>query len=373
MVLSPIVALVSSQPYSAPAAIEGTASLLVHTMPSLHGEQTQASALLFVPPGTPPAGGWPVVVWIHGTTSVGHRLAAPSLSPDLDGGLTDDGFPSGYAELIATLVAAGYAVVAPDLEGLGEAASVPYPYYNAASTARSVTAGLQAAHQTHTPLSTHWAVVGHSDGGRGALSVEPYVSHVPGLGLRGVVAYAPFTSMRESVTALGTLARHDPANAANYVAVQNNLVLMMALALRAQRPDADLEPLLGRDLEAMIPAYQSQGIFKSVIGMMQHVGTVKPENFAGFHPEWHNDPDMQTFLTANDPAEMPDLVLNIPTLIVQGAMDEFVLEPLTTALATRLKDAGSAVTYQVYPEATHGSIVQAATPDVLKFLNSRLR
>ena len=68
-----------------------------------------------------------------------------SESATLDRGITADGFVSHYVDEIASLVAAGYAVVAPDLEGLGAEAQrngTPYPYYNLASSGRSVAAGV---------------------------------------------------------------------------------------------------------------------------------------------------------------------------------------------------------------------------------------
>lgn len=86
----------------------------------------RASALLFIPQGAAPANGWPLVAWVHGTTTVGSEptaaSCAPSLSPTLDGCLTADGLPTGWREFIAGLVGAGFAVVAPDLEGLGAVA-----------------------------------------------------------------------------------------------------------------------------------------------------------------------------------------------------------------------------------------------------------
>ncbi|WP_433668384.1 hypothetical protein ACQP06_31170 [Nocardia sp. CA-136227] len=36
-----------------------------------NGEPVRASGALFVPAGTPPAGGWPIMAWDHGTTGMG--------------------------------------------------------------------------------------------------------------------------------------------------------------------------------------------------------------------------------------------------------------------------------------------------------------
>ena len=173
------VTLVSAQPHTLPRDFPGSARLLTHTMPAFNGGTSRATTLLLVPAGRPPAGGWPIVGWIHGTTSTGGRDCAPSLSPDLDGGLTRDGFVSGYAAELASLVNAGYAVVAPDLEGLGPEGKAPYPYYIRASEPRSVIAGIIAARQAEPALSKRWVVFGHSEGAHGALATEAYAGERP--------------------------------------------------------------------------------------------------------------------------------------------------------------------------------------------------
>ncbi len=163
------VSLISAQPHAISAEIHGSARLLTHSMPGIDGGTTRATTLLFVPSGQPPAGGWPIVGWIHGTTSTGKKDCAPSLSPQLDGGLTRDGFKSGYVAEIASFVNAGYAVVAPDLEGLGPVATEQYPYFSDASMARSLIAGVLAARQVEPTLSNRWVVFGHSAQARRSL------------------------------------------------------------------------------------------------------------------------------------------------------------------------------------------------------------
>lgn len=81
-------------------------------------------------------------------------------------------------------------MVAPDLEGLGAVATAPHPYFGEASFARSLIAGVRAAREAEPTLSKRVAVVGHSEGGHGALSVEAHINEVPGQTLVGTVASA---------------------------------------------------------------------------------------------------------------------------------------------------------------------------------------
>lgn len=85
--------IVSSVAQTIEAVPSSSATLLTHTMQAVAGGETNATSLLFVPSGTPPAGGWPLVAWAHGTTSVAKASCAPSQTPQyLDGGLTAEGF-----------------------------------------------------------------------------------------------------------------------------------------------------------------------------------------------------------------------------------------------------------------------------------------
>ena len=62
------------------------------------GGPVAETGMVFVPHGSPPAGGWPVVVWAHGTTGVGDDCA-PSKLPYL----CDDTNDTSYVEMIANL------------------------------------------------------------------------------------------------------------------------------------------------------------------------------------------------------------------------------------------------------------------------------
>jgi hypothetical protein len=90
---------------------------LLHTSMGPDGDPIAVSAVVVAPAGPPPAGGWPIVAWAHGTTGVASRCA-PSL--DADGGMAR--IP-GLDQLVTT----GHVVVATDSVGLGTPGSAPVP------------------------------------------------------------------------------------------------------------------------------------------------------------------------------------------------------------------------------------------------------
>jgi len=371
--------LVSASAFTAPAAINADSRLIVYRMTGISGGLVDASALVFVPRGAAPAGGWPIVGWVHGTTTVGQATCAPSLDAvNLDGGLTADAAPlgipgSGYAGLIAQLVASGYAVVAPDLEGLGAVAKTPYPYYSLSSEGRSLVAAIQAARRNDPSLSNRWAAVGHSDGGHGVLAIETYAAEAPELFYRGAVAFAPFASVSDQVKLLDTFAAGDPANLANYRAFQDLLVGMMTAGLTAQQPAFPLANVMGADLVALMPTIKGQCIFPAFVAVATAVGA-NPAGFAGFKAGWDTDPAMSAFLAANDPGAINGFVVRKPTLVLQGTADANVFESQVAALVAKLQAAGSpALAYKTYTGANHQTVVPAGTADTIAFLDANLR
>jgi len=169
-----------------------------------------------------------------GTGAPAAATCSASESATLVGGLTADGFVSNYVGTVASLVAAGFEVVAPDLEGLGAEAQrngTPHAYYNLASSGRSVAAGVVAAHRAVTSLSPNWASVGHSEGGHAVLALESTAGDASAYPYKGTVAIAPFNSIEASVSLIDAAAAGDPANLVGYRTQQQLFVGMMATAL----------------------------------------------------------------------------------------------------------------------------------------------
>lgn len=119
-----------------------------------NGKPVEMSGLLALPHDAAPRG---LVSFQHGTTS--NREIVPS-------NLSTDG-------LAAAIVFAGngYAVIAPDYEGLGVSQG-PHPYYVAADTARAVVDMIHAArHIAGVPAAPPF-LIGFSEGGYASLAAQ---------------------------------------------------------------------------------------------------------------------------------------------------------------------------------------------------------
>ncbi|MBA0206090.1 lipase family protein [Pectobacterium aroidearum] len=115
---------------------------------------------VFIPKGEAPKGGWPVVVWAHGTVGV-QTSCAPSLNPR----------SARDAQYLNTWLSLGFAVVAPDYAGLGSPGL--HHYLNARGEAWSVLDGVKAALSTF-PLRNQLTIVGQSQGAHAAFASVGY-------------------------------------------------------------------------------------------------------------------------------------------------------------------------------------------------------
>jgi len=139
----------------------GQAWQVLYHSTDLAGHDIAVSALVLVPDGRPPATGWFVVAWAHGTSGLADQCA-PSIAPDL----AHD--PTAVNEVRAFLVR-GWAVVASDYPGLGTPGI--HTYLIGQANARAVIDGVTATHELlGARVSASWVTVGHSEGGQTALS-----------------------------------------------------------------------------------------------------------------------------------------------------------------------------------------------------------
>ena len=360
--------VISVEPLTSAVVAGATGRLITHEMERQGGGLTLATTVLIVPRGTAPEGGWPVIAWAHGTSTGGQKLRAPSLSPTLDGGLTADGSVTGYIGVFEALIAAGYAIAAPDLEGLGVAARDPHPYFSASSMARSLNSAVLAAHNAERSLSVKWATMGHSEGGHGALAADNYANEAAGLPFVGSIGFAPFTSVSRIVEWHGEQALLNPENALDHVVQQNFNVALIAAGMWAQQPNFELETIMGTDLQSLMSSVVENGSVKIVTDIAGAIEKRGIKGFSGFVSDWHLVEDVSRFLFENDLAEIPGFSVDKPALILQGAHDISVPDPVTSEFVERATSNGASVTYSLYDGADHFSIVQQGLPEAIAFL-----
>ncbi|MGB3707321.1 alpha/beta hydrolase family protein [Gordonia sp. (in: high G+C Gram-positive bacteria)] len=156
------------------------------------GKAVPTSGALFVPMGTAPKGGWPVVAYDHGTSGYGTGCGGES---------APDAAPS---EFITRLVRSGYAVAATDYVGLGRFNTGVHPYLNTSSEATATIDAVRAARTIEPTLSKRWAVMGPSQGGQAALATghRQAYEHL-GLDFRGTVAVDPESDVEKLMPFLG--------------------------------------------------------------------------------------------------------------------------------------------------------------------------
>ena len=193
------------------------------------GRPVPTGAAMFVPTGTAPRSGWPVVAFTHGTSGYGTGCGGQSAV---------DAEPSDY---ITRLVKAGYAVVATDYVGLGRFDTGVHPYLNTRSEATATIDSVRAARSLDATLSTRWAVAGPSQGGQAALATaHRQRSERLGLDFRGTVAVDPESDVEKIMPFLGP---YIPAVPAPLNKTYGFLLAVLA-GLRQADPAADVNSYL---------------------------------------------------------------------------------------------------------------------------------
>ena len=353
---SPLVAgaageVIWSRPVTGAAALPGAAEnlLVLYHSSTLAGRDTAVSGTIAIPPGQPPADGWPVLSWTHGTTGVAD-ICAPSRDAP--------GHPSHiYNQLAdATLnqwVMHGWVVLKTDYEGLGTPGS--HPFLVGASEARSTVDILLAARQLFPAIGRSWAVMGHSQGGHAALftaSLAP--AWAPDLDLVGAVAVAPAGGAHDVIA--GLMLARTPALSLGFLAL---VLIGAAAADHTVRLDQLLTPAALRLLARA-----------EIVGVddLLAPGSPAPLVAAGmFRPDADLGPLLKV-LAANDPAMLRP---RTPVLIVQGVDDPIVALRSTDRIARSLRASGAMLAYHRFPGRGHYDLIQAAHSGNVRWIDAR--
>lgn len=139
-------------------------SLVTHISRSgVNDWESHPSTSVFVPQGSAPDGGFPIVVLGSHITGLSADCA-PSLSANL----------LGLAPTVAALLKAGYVVTVPDYQGLGQPpvngndSDTYHPYLDSTTGGYNMIDAAQAAHEAVEQASTSWLAMGAGEGGQAA-------------------------------------------------------------------------------------------------------------------------------------------------------------------------------------------------------------
>jgi pimeloyl-ACP methyl ester carboxylesterase len=331
--------VIKTEPVSAPA-LHGTMQRVMYHSQSIQGKDIPVTGLIAVPSTPPPADGYPVISWAHGTTGIADTCA-PSLQPD------------DYVGLANGLLDAGYAVVGTDYEGLGTPGR--HPYIAGPSEARGTLDIVRAARNLpDVHASDRYLVWGHSQGGHAAMfALDMANSWAPDLDLVGVVAGAPPSQLSLVYQAL-------KASPFKYY------LLMAAAGFNAGFGDqeAPLDKVLTPAGLAAIPTVDegcTDAISKATAGLdTDQLVKADPDTV----PEWAK------LLDENDPGKFPAPAKQ-PLLIIQGGNDEQIPVAATALMFDQLCQIHQVEQRWIYPGQSHAGVIGPSYADMLHWINAR--
>lgn len=341
-------------------SVAAESSILTYKMLGQSGQEVQATSLVFTPNTPPPAGGWPIVVWAHGTTGVADACA-PSKAALADS----------TKDLISKLLAAGYVVVAPDYEGLGTPGI--HPFLNVKSEAFSITDAVVAARnyltQRNLLTSKKWMTVGHSQGGNAALGAAQYASRAQ-LDYKGTVAVAPASNLGfilvagEQAVANATIDKKIPM----YAQLDTYTALVTA-GIRNTQPSFNYSQVFTSQTEST--AQQAEAICagplaQALVVNMQtyaatHGGTL--DDFTRTQPNFMAVPLVKTFLDKD--SQPLQAKVSTPIIIYQGLADTTVPKVATDILISNATVVGTKINSYVTGNWDHGTAMSSNVDNIV--------
>ncbi|WP_394850943.1 alpha/beta fold hydrolase [Pendulispora brunnea] len=310
--------------------------LLLYRSTNLHGAAIAISGILSVPPGNPPASGWPVITYAHGTSGIG-TSCAPSLdTPDAPTHSID----SYIVPALDRWVQNGWAVLRTDYEGLGTPG--PHPYIIGVSEGRAVLDIVRAAKQADGTLSNRVVIAGHSQGGHAALWAAGLAPEwTPDIDVVGTVAFAPASHFREQLRPL--IATSSPTGVLGAVG-------MMAIrGVDVAYPQLQIPSLLSAQAKSLWPQTETACLVQ--FQASDSFGGLPPNMYFAEHADLAG---LETALGDQNPGQ---LTISTPALILQGGADSIILPHWTELLRQEFEANGSNVVLRVRENADHGSIV----------------
>ncbi|MDJ0393956.1 lipase family protein [Rhodococcus sp. G-MC3] len=304
-----------------------------------------STGAFFVPEGTAPEDGWPVIGWAHGTSGVDDNCA-PSLVGPAD--------PARDRQYLGAWLGQGYAIAATDYVGLGTAGIMPY--LDGKVEAHSVVDSVKASRAVEASLSNKWVAVGQSQGGGAAIITARYATEYggPGLDYRGAVGTGVPANIELALLPAGP--GFLPISLSKGL---TTYALYILSGLRAAHPEVNINAYLTDEGRETVDKAETLCVLDA------------EEEFDGlvtgdlFSRPLNQIPNFYGLL--NDYMGVPTRGYDRPVFIAQGLLDTDVPAPAALSLVAQMKANGQDVTLHTYPSDHSGAMLQSQT-DSLPFV-----
>ncbi|VVD74458.1 alpha/beta hydrolase [Pandoraea anhela] len=305
-------------------------------------EAREDTGAVFLPKGPTPQGGWPVVVWAHGTVGIA-SACAPSLNVRSPRDI----------QYLDTWLSLGFAVVAPDYAGLGSRGL--HHYLNSRAEAYSVLDSLLAARSVF-PLQNRVVLIGQSQGAHAAFAAAGYQpQYAPDVKIIAtILTGTPYFNAQTSAGKLFS-SQPDPG------APDPKIPYAMYMFLSAADRDPSLNPAKYFSPQALPVLREAHTL---CIDTLTDRSTA-----AGLNAGNSMQPDIQKLLDSQTPSlRYPTLRIQHPVFIGMGSEDNDVPLIMQQAFARDVTKAGTKTLVRVYQGLDHDATVNPSLRDTVPFL-----
>jgi hypothetical protein len=325
--------LIRSEPfeeYEIPLSVSAV-RILYHSRSAV-GEDVAASGVVLIPyEKKPPAGGWPIIAWAHGTTGVA-RSCAPSLMRNLGHGP----FLSMYANL-------GYAVVATDYTGLGT--DFRNAFLDGPSNATDLINSVSAARAAVPQLGARWIVMGEAEGSFAAVAVAEKESEIRDTGYLGSIAISGLADAKELY---------------GHSALGSSSLMLTSLAY---------------GIKTVYPRFQVSDILtEKALALYHHIEEICWETGANAElspaetvkPAWDDNGFVRQYFVRNSLAQTRAYG---PIMVISSDDDQAIPAAMTAQAIARMCKQGDQILWQRYPNFDR--VIGDSVRDQIAWIESR--
>lgn len=339
--------LLRQEPLAAKQSVLGAAQnirLLYSSIDGIDGSTPiPVSGSLFLPEGTAPEGGWPLIAWTHGTVGIAD-ICAPSWT----------GYVPFHQEYLKQWLDQGYAIVASDYQGLGTAGTHPYLATQPASYNNLDI--IRAVQGADFPVSDKVVLIGQSQGAAAAYATAGHApDYAPELDIKGVaVTGIPYFTPRTIEI------------------------------IQETRPNDVVDPMLGYNFLALTLIEQMEANFKvsdyvsdealstaRAVDTTCHrdVKTLVTQRELTYNKSFKVAPD-EALKSAFTQMGYPRLDISVPAYIGTGVIDRDTPLRMQANLVKQSCAAGAVIQSNIYPGKDHLTVLNHSTIDSIPFVKA---